>query len=185
MPHPKWLTELDKSLSADQSALFSNDLRAVLAKAPTETTDNETTASIAREVAMIALLELIPTALASNRSWYAAEDRKALVRRIEQWERTKRTTSANTHFVQALRTEAARHQTSSIGQSLFAAARLVCWSHPVSYANPRNRQAKPQVGKMQNVVTDFLTICLEAKSYDRVCMERGIKTVVEVINEQF
>ena len=184
MPRPKWLAELNTSLDADQSALLSNDLRAALAKAPAETTDNEITAGITRELTVVALLELIPPALHSPNGGIS-EDNKLLIKRIEQWQRTKRTTPANTRLVQTLRVEAARHQTSSIGQSLFAVARLVCWSHPVSYASPSNRQAKPQVGKMQKVTSDFLTVCLAAKRYDHVCVERGVKTVIEVINERF
>lgn len=182
MPHPKWLTELGKSLSDDQQALLSTNLRAALAKATVQSTDNEHTLGIAREIAVVALTELTPVALASNES---GSNLKVLVAHIERWQRTKRTTPANTYLVQALRAEAAHHQTKPTGQALRAAARLICWTHSVNYKNPRSRTPSFRVGTMPMITSDFLTVCLAAGAYDYVCAERGINTVVDVLNELF
>ena len=185
MSHPKWLTELDKSLSDDQQTLLSTNLRAALAKATVQSTDNEHTLGIAREIAVVALTELTPVAIANTHYRFGSGDLKTLTAHIERWQQTKRTTSANTDLVQAMRADAGRHKTDPIGQTLWASARLICWSHSVNYKNPRSRIPSLRIGTMPKITADFLTVCLAAKKHDRACVDRGINTVVDVINELF
>jgi hypothetical protein len=182
--HPNWLTAIDKKLDAKQAALFSIDLRAAFAKATVETTDNETSLGITRELTVVALTELTPAAIANDRYWAGRDSVEVFAHYIKRWQKSAQTTPSNTRLIKAMRAEAALQRTPH-GQFLWAAARLVGYSYPVNYTNPRAKQTPIKVGKMSDITADFLTVCLAVQAYDRVCVQRSISTVVEVINERF